>query len=247
MTSGGKVIGVNVASAGDQLSFLVPAKFADKLVVETMAEQFEKPESLLLKLRDQLLRHQDAYLASIFSKEWKTTSLGPYAVPEKIAPFVKCWGSSAKRKKWLYATVTHSCSFEDGIYISNSLSTGTLQYTHTYLSSEELNRFRFYGLYQNNFQDGMPEDFERWFEDEEEIGTFRCQEGFVTVDGPSIKVVFCVRGYKKLPGLYDGVMKIATLDNNQAGLQGEVTLTGISFENAQAFGRRFVEQIRVTR
>jgi len=246
VTSEGKVLGVNVASAGDQLSFLVPAKFANGLVEKTLAEPYEKPKSLLLKLRDQLLRHQDAYLSSIISQAWDATSLGPYAVPGKIASFVKCWGSSAQRKKWLYETVTQSCSFEDGIYLSKTLSTGTLQFTHTYVSSERLNRFRFYSLYQSFFQNDFSDDIGKWFEDEEEVGAFRCLDDFVAPEGPSMKVVFCVRGYKKLPGLYDSVFKVATVDNNHQGLQGKVTLTGVSFENAQAFGRKFLENARVS-
>ncbi|MEC4673677.1 MAG: serine protease, partial [Nitrospirota bacterium] len=245
VTSDGEVIGVNVASAGDQLSFLVPAKFVDELVAETMAEQFEKPELFLLMLRDQLLRHQETYLSSIVSQAWETTSLGPYAVPGKIAAFVKCWGSSGKRKKWLYETVTQSCSFEDGIFLSNSLSTGTLQFTHTYISSEHLNRFRFYSLYQSLFQDDLSDDMSTWFDDEEEVGSYRCVDDFVASEGPSLKVVFCVRGYKKLPGLYDSIVKVATVDSNHQGLQGEVTLTGVSFEKAQAFGRKFLNNVRV--
>lgn len=246
LTSGGRVIGVNVASAGDQLSFLVPAKFANTLVVETMTDEFKKPKSLLLKLRDQLLQHQDAYLASILSQAWETTSLGPYAVPAKIAAFVKCWGNSGQRKKWLYATVTQTCSFEDGIYLSSSLSTGTLQFSHTYVSSDELNRFRFYSLYQSFFQHNVSDTMGMWFEDDEEVGPFRCVDDFVADDGPPLKAVFCVRGYKRLPGLYDSVVKVATLDKNHQGLQGSVMLTGVSFDNARAFGRKFLESVRVT-
>lgn len=246
VTSEGKVIGVNVASAGDQLSFLVPAKYAKALLAETLDDQFEPPKSLLMKLRDQLLQHQDVYLSMMVSGTWASTSLGPYAVPEKIASYVKCWGSSEQHKKWLYETVTQTCSFEDGIFLSSSLSTGTLQFSHTYISSEQLNRFRFYSLYQQIFQGDVADDLDSWFEDEEEVGAFRCLDDVVAPEGPPMKVVFCVRGYKKLPGLYDGVVKMATLDHNHRGLQGKVTLTGVSFEKAKTFGRKFLENILVS-
>ena len=246
VTREGKVVGVNVASAGDQLSFLVPAHFVVALMGETLEGGFEPPTSFLLLLRDQLLEHQEAYISTMVSGPWATTSLGPYLVPEKIASFVKCWGGSEKHKKWLYETVTQSCSFEDGIFLSHSLSTGTVQFSNTYIFSEQLNRFRFYGLYQQEFQGDVADEIGTWFEDEEEVGAFRCIEEVVAPEGPPMKVVVCVRGYKKLPGLYDGVVKMATLDHNHRGLQGQVTITGVSFKNAQAFGRKFLEHIQVS-
>lgn len=243
VSADGRVVGVNVSSAGNQLSFLVPAKFAQKLVTQAISEPPPKPEAWLMTLRDQLLQHQDQYLGEVLSQEWSTTSLGPYQVPGEIASFVKCWGDSAQREKQLYVTVTQTCSFEDGIFLSQSQTSGTLQFTHTYMSSDQLNQFRFYNLYQQNFQGNFEEYISQWFDDEEEVAPFRCVDDFVAQDGPAMKVVMCVRGYKKLPGLYDSTLKIATIDQNQKGLQATIMLTGVSFENAQSFSRKFLASI----
>ena len=243
VTSEGRIVGVNVSSAGNQMSFLVPAAFAQNLLGQPISEEEGEQPSLLLKLRDQLVQHQDEYLSNILSQEWPITTLGHYNVPSEIASFVKCWGSSAQPKKLLYVTVTKTCSFEDGIYLSQSLYSGTLKFTHTYISSEQLNRFRFYGLYQGHFQSTIPDDPEMWFDDEEELGSFSCLDDFVDQEFITMKVVICLRGYKKLPGLYDSVLKVATLDNNHMGIQSTVTLTGVTFEKAKLFSRKFLMSI----
>ena len=237
VTADGSVVGVNVATSGNQLSFLVPAKFAGRMLPARAGEQRQQ---WLDKLRDQLLEHQENYLQRIFSNEWPTTSLGPYRVPGKIAEFVRCWGDSQQRDEWLYKTTTQTCSFEDSIYLARDLRSGTLRFAHTYLSSEQLNRFRFYGLYQNRFSSVRSS---ARYGNEEHVGSLSCVDDLVERDNLKMKAVFCIRGYKKLQGLYDSILRIATLDRNHAGLQSTVTLTGVSFHNARTFGQRFLHSI----
>ena len=237
--SNGKVLGINVATAGNQLSFLVPAKFAKALLEQTVSGEPPGQESLMSKLRDQLLNHQDLYLMEVLSQVWETTTLGPYRVPGKIAPFIKCWGNSSRQNNQLFETVTQRCSFEDGIYLSGSQYSGTMLFTNTFISTEHLNRFRFYNLYQEFFQVAQGQIRTN----EEEVGPFRCHTDFVAKKGPNLKVVFCARGYKKLPNLYDSYVMAATLDGNNRGLQTSVSLTGVSFENAKRFASKFLETI----
>ena len=241
VTAQGDVVGVNVATAGNQVSFLVPVEYAQRMLASRQSVQTDdEPPSWLAKLRDQLLEHQQIYLGRIFTAEWPTTQLGPYRVPTEIAPFVKCWGDSPQREDWLFTTTTQSCSFEDSIFLSRDLRSGTLGFVHNYYSTEQLNRFRFYGLYQQRFAEVRSS---ARYGSEEQLGPFKCVDELVERDSLMLKVVFCVRGYRKLPGLYDAVLRLATLDRNHMGLQSTVTLTGVSFANAEAFGERFLRAI----
>lgn len=240
VTADGEVVGVNVATAGNQVSFLVPAEYASRMLAARQQETDAQQRPWLRKLRDQLLEHQRIYLEKILATEWPTTNLGPYRVPTEIAPFVKCWGDSPQREDWLYTRTTQSCSFEDSIFLSRDLRSGTLRFVHNYYSTEHLNRFRFYGLYQQRFADVSSS---ARYGNEEQVGPYKCVDELVERDDVMLKAVFCVRGYRKLPGLYDAILRIATLDRNDKGLQSTVTLTGVSFVNAQAFGERFLRTI----
>jgi hypothetical protein len=54
--------------------------------------------------------------------------------------------------------------------------------------------------------------------------------------------VACVRAYRKLAGLYDGVIKAAVLGHRDAGLVATLTLSGVSFANVERLTTRFLER-----
>jgi len=55
--------------------------------------------------------------------------------------------------------------------------------------------------------------------------------------------VFCLRAYRKLPGLYDARVKAAVLGHERAGAETSLTLSGVSFANARAVAQRYLEAI----
>jgi hypothetical protein len=55
--------------------------------------------------------------------------------------------------------------------------------------------------------------------------------------------VLCVRAYRKLPGLYDAVLKAAPLGRHGSGIVSTLTLAGVSYENIGTLSRRYVERI----
>jgi len=239
ITSREKIMGVNVQSLGNQVGFLVPAIYAQTLLEETLGTNDLEMDDPLLKLRDQLLVHQDSYLAQLMSDSWPTCTLGPFHMPGKMAAFVKCSGSSEQEKENLYESVTQTCSIEDNIFISDSHSSGTLNFTHEYLSTNQLNQLRFFSIYQAFFG----EDREEFEGDKEDVGSFRCISDFVDNQSGTLKVVFCLRGYKKLPGLYDMVLKAATLGHRNKGMHTSFRVIGISYENAVLFSQIYLGRI----
>lgn len=79
--------------------------------------------------------------------------------------------------------------------------------------------------------------------DKEDVTNFRCHTDFVTHGGYRFKAVLCLRAYKKLAGLYDGVLKVASLDRDDAGILASVSVSGLTYDNATAFTRRFLESV----
>ena len=51
----------------------------------------------------------------------------------------------------------------------------------------------------------------------------------------------CLRAYKKLPGLYDLTVLVATLDANQTGVQGRFDAYGVAFDSAEALTRHYLD------
>jgi len=237
----GEVVGINVSTAGNALSFLVPAKYARLLLDDTLAAAASpnSAEMLLEVTRSQLLANQDALINRILATPFASMDLGPYALPGEIADYFNCWGDDSHDPKEPYKHVRYQCSTDEPIFVADDVRAGSIDFSHGLVSSNELNRFQFFALYENFFQwnrsslDGS----------EEQVGNFECQTDFVDHGASTFKVVFCARAYKKLRGLYDMMLKAASLDDNDMGVYTDLKLTGVSFENAKRMAQRYLEAI----
>ncbi len=237
MGADGRVIGVNVASAGNEVGFLVPAKFAVALLQQTRDAPDPKP--LLEKLAMQLQENQKHYMEELLAGDLAAVNLGPYALPGKLARYLKCWGDNDKKPEDLYLHLSHFCSSVDDLFVSDSHRIRFLNFSHDYLTSEELGQKRFFNLYQRYFARGESASYAG----KEDVTKFICQTDFVEHANLSMRAVLCVRAYKKLPGLYDAVLKVATLGSDNSGVLSTLELGGVSYENAMLFSRKYLESI----
>jgi len=235
VTAAGEVVGVNVSTAGDQVSFLVPVERVIALVDEARRPGYTRPDSLLQTVGEQLLRYQDEYLARLFADSTRTVTLGGYQVPTEPAPFFKCWGDASHSRAQPYEAIEHQCSTDDYVFISGEQWSGVLTLRHTVLSTRELNRHRFYALLTEQF---AGDGFE--FQSREVVTAPRCATGNVAHGALTLKTVYCTRRYRKLPGLYDVFFKAATLGDPSSGLITTLTLSGVTFENARRVVERFL-------
>lgn len=236
----GEVVGVNVATAGNQVSFLVPAKFVQALLMRAQGRPALTPKAALTQLRDQLNANQQAYMQQLINTPLATTPLGNYSVPGRLAPFMKCWGDSNADPAQRYQEVIQQCSSEDNLYVSRTLTTGVVNFQHQWLAARGLNRFQFYSAYQEQFNanyPGMPAS-------KEDVSKFSCHTDFVTSHGVRFKTALCLRANKRLPGLYDAVLKAATLNENHRGVLTTLILAGVSAQNALRFSQHYLESFR---
>lgn len=240
LTQAGTVIGVNVATEGEQISFLVPAERALALLERAAKAENPTPNLFLAEVGRQIDANQARYLSGMFSTATPSVALGPYAVPTKPADFFRCWADAVRRKELPYAAVSHDCSTDDYIFVSSEQSSGIVRFYHQLLSTAELNPPQFFTLYSAQFQAGNV----AVFGNEDEVTPFRCQTRIVQSQTGKLRTVLCARQYVKLPGLYDAVLKSATLGARNVGLVTTLSLSGVSFDNIQTLSRRYLENIK---
>ena len=240
LTQAGRVVGVNVATEGNQISFLVPAERAMALLEKTASTANPAAASFLAEVGRQIHANQTRYLDGMFGANTPRVELGPYDLPTKPTEFFRCWADAVRRKELPYASVSHDCSTDDYIFVSSEQSSGIVRFFHQLLSTEELNPLRFFTLYSAQFQAGNA----AMFGNEEEVTRFRCQTRNVNAANGKLKAVLCARQYLKLPGLYDAVFKAATIGSRNAGLVSTLSLSGVSFDNVQSLSRRYMENIK---
>jgi hypothetical protein len=230
----GKVVGINVATSGNGVGFLVPAKFAAQLVER--ANQ-AKPAAMD-NVRQQLFANQERFMGELLARDLPISPLGPYRMPDKIAPFMHCWGDSDKDPKKLHEVVSRGCSSQQDVMIDDDYSTGLVYYTHRYLHSTTLNPLRFSALHSAFFAAELDGDG-----GEDYHTNFRCSEDFVDNGSVNLKTVLCLRGHKKVKGLFDVGLVAASLQDTHSGVQTTLTLTGVSYENGMKFVDKYLKSI----
>lgn len=240
ITNNGAVVGVNVATQGNQLSFLVPVSYAQELYKRAV----ERGESGRIRFSEQarlqLIANQARYLERLLTTDPEHVELGSYRVPSAYGPPFRCWAEvDEEPEQRTYRSLSHYCSTQDNIYVSKRLLTGAVTFRHKYLESKDLNPFQFYTLYQAMLEQ------QNWnfSAKEDDVTVFRCHDDLIERGGAKYKAALCARAYRQLNGLYDVAFVSASLNDSRSGLLSSLVLTGVSFETAAAFAGEFFEEI----
>lgn len=238
LDTSGRVIGVNVASAGNQVSFLVPGKYVSQLIERGHDKPLDAAQFNAI-IAAQLTANQQHYIAELMAKDFARTDLGAYSVPGALADYINCWGRTDREPRELYHSVSYHCSTDENLFLSDTLSSGSIRYSHVLYSTEDLSPLHFFHLMES-----MASVNTRSFGGTEEaMSNFRCTSDFVVHDDHTSKVMFCLRHYRQFDGLYDLYQQSLALRGDHELLESTLSLTGVSAENARAFARKFQESI----
>lgn len=234
----GRLVGINVSSAGDQISFLVPGTALQSLLQESQRREAPLTD-FDQRIRQQLMDNQNRMISQFLTQDWTTQELGEAKVLGEMKPFVKCWGGSNDDKD-LYKSVSTACRSNESIYLNDRFTSGVISYQFFWLEAGELNSSRFQSYYQMLFRRFEPDN--RAYEDD--VGNFVCEERFVSDKrGGRDKLIFCARAYQKYTGLYDVLYLRGSVDMHDRAFVSHFTLAGVEQKNIDAFLNRFMEVV----
>jgi len=235
----GGVVGVNVSSAGNEISFLVPGEALRSLIDESQARA--KPVAdLRARVLEQLQANQARLIDGILTSEWTTQPLGEVTVVGELQPFVKCWGSSSNGDE-LYRFATSSCRSDRQIFLGPNFSTGVIAYQFFWLEAHELGGARFLNYYRSYFDGFLPDNRAG----DDDVGEFACKEMFIHDDAQHTdKVVLCVRAYREYAPLYDVLYLRGSVDESQNAFISHFTLAGVGRDSIAAFLEKFQQVVR---
>jgi hypothetical protein len=238
ITERGRVVGVNVSTMGNQRSFLVPQERAAALLARVQVAAYTPPDSFLPVVAAQIHAFQNAYLDAMFEGEVATVAVGGFNVPTEPKPIFRCWGNADRDPENLVETLEHWCSTDDDVYIARRQSAGVISLHHEVLRATGVGTRRFTSQFARVFgDDNTPSGSEN------HVTAWRCTTRNVRTAGATMRVAYCLRRLKKLPGLYDAVVKLAALGSGNTGLVSTLTLTGVSAENAERLSARWLELV----
>jgi serine protease Do len=232
----GQVIGINVARRvdGEQVSFLVPAEFASALLARGRDAPPLKGSANVV-VAEQLQAHQRALTDRFIAQGWKAATHPRYKVPVPPDVFMRCWGSSEPSRTGGLDVERSDCVMDTRIFVGE-FTTGAISVRHESYDGSKLGTLRFAARYSQSFRN---ESFTR-LRGEHQTAP-QCHEDYVDRAGLPLRAVVCLRAYKKLPGLYDVAVLVATLDQPQAGVQGRFDAQGVSYASALALTRHYIE------
>ena len=232
----GRVVGVNVATRldGQQISFLVPAQFAQALIARGSSA---KPitGNVDTELARQLLEHQQSLTTRFVALPWRQIKHAHYDLPVPQEDFMRCWGSSNPPESKGLQFERSDCQMDTAIFISHSLRTGDLSVRHEVYDGSKLGPLRFAQEYSQSFQN---ESMGRRTSD---LTAPLCKEDFVENAGLPMRTVMCLRAYRRLPGLYDVAVLTQSVDAKTEGVQGRFDARGVSFKNAQLLATHYLQ------
>jgi hypothetical protein len=233
--SDGRVIGVNVATARNDISFIVPTRYLYRLLTPEV-----DPEGFLAAVGSQIGSYQVGYIDRIIEDDWPTTRLREMRIPGAVSSTIRCWDASPQTKpEKRYRRFTISCKNENDIFLTKEIDVGKLIYEFIWLESEQLEAERFYRLYEaiNSSQFGGKSG-------EDDVGRFHCKSQFVDVNGQDFKATLCARRYKNFPQLSDILFTAAMVGKKDRGFIFNIDLAGTDYTTAVRLIGRFLREIQ---
>jgi S1-C subfamily serine protease len=232
----GRLVGVNVAARrdGEQVSFLVPAAPV-RALLERGRDNPPITTPAWSEVTRQLLGHEAELSQRFVAQPWRSAGHPRYTVPVPQETFMRCWGRGSPQSMQGLQFERSDCEMDSRIFIGGGLLTGYLTVRHEAYDGSKLGPLRFAQRYNSSFRNeflGVDDRFRT---------APQCVERQVDREGLPLKAVICLRAYKKLEGLHDLVVLVATLDGTDVGVQGRFEAYGVSRASAQQLARHYLD------
>ena len=246
----GQVVGVNVATRrdGEQLSFLVPVRYARDLLAQ--AGSAPATRDWRKTIAAQLLVHQDFLATKLFGAASKAASvsepklgfssqtLAGRNVPTLDGGLTKCWANGLDGEKQRYQRDSLDCSLRTSLFVRGSVQTGTMSLRHTVLRNEKLTTPQFLALENRKFS---APSFARSGGD---LTPAECHSNYLQPSAHVYRVSVCLRAYRKFENIYDFTVSATQIDDARQRQTSSFSLKGFSFDNGQRLTRLFLERLQ---
>ena len=242
----GRLVGVNVAARrdGEQVSFLVPADPVRALIARGRGAA---PISAAAwpEITRQLMQHEAKLADAFIAQPWRSAGHPVYTIPVPQETWMRCWGRGSPQAARGLQFERSDCEMDSRIFVSGPLLTGYITVRHEAYDGSKLGQLRFAQRYSASFGNEFVGRDDRF------RTAGQCVERSVTVSpgaAPTkatatlpLKAVVCLRAYKKLDGLHDLMVLVATLDGATSGVQGRLDAQGVSLASAQRLAQHYLD------
>jgi len=245
----GRLVGVNVAARrdGEQVSFLVPADPVRALIARGRGNA-PITEPAWPEITRQLMQHEANLTERFIAQPWRNAGHPIYTIPVPQETWMRCWGQGTPQATRGLQFERSDCEMDSRIFVSGPLLTGYITVRHEAYDGSRIGALRFMERYSSSFGNefvGQDDRFrtagqcvERSVSAAARVGNGSKAARTTTLP---LKAVICLRAYKKLEGLLDMMVLVATLDGKTTGVQGRMDAHGISLASAQRLAQHYLD------
>jgi hypothetical protein len=230
------VVGVNVATSGNGMSYLVPAEYLSTMLERLKQADFKADEDIPLQITEQLRSHAEKYVQRLQGMKWKIERTGSFMVPTDIEGTTRCWDNSEQpNPDDLMRSYFVQCGNESSIYLDEGLEVGTLSYEYIWLEADKLIPARFYRQYEAKNVSVPASEASK-----QDVTNWKCFTDFTVVAGQEFKMTVCRRDYLNYDGLSDLLVTAALVGHPKQGMLFNVDMTGTTFSGGMALLQRML-------
>ena len=235
----GRVVGINVSKRtdGEQLSFLVPAEFAQALLARAAkARPLTQPAHA--EVARQLLVHQEQFTQRFTSTPLRAQKHGGYSVPVPDDALARCWGQGRDADFKAFDLERTDCQVDSQLFAGDT-TTGFIHLRYEAYDAPKFGALRFSNLYGQSFaNEGFGVQGTR------RMTAAECSERYIDRVGMAMRAVVCFSAYRKLAGLYDVSVLVASLNRPTSGVQGRLDARGVSFANGLKLAAQYLDAFK---
>ncbi len=242
----GRLVGVNVAARrdGEQVSFLVPAEPVRALIARGRgAAPIVAPA--WDEVARQLREHESRLVTAFIAQPWRSAGHPLYRIPVPQETWMRCWGRSSPAQSRGMQFERSDCEMDSRVFVAGPLLTGYITVRHEAYDGNRIGAWRFAERHSGSFGN------EFVGVDDRLRTAAQCSERTILPPGAAdrtpkadaplpLRAVVCLRAYKKLDGLHDLMVLVASLDGRTVGVQGRLDAMGVSVASAERLLRHYL-------
>lgn len=235
-----EVVGINVATSGNGISYLVPARYLEVILERLRLTGFKADPDIKQHITEQLLNKADDYVEDLLELSWTRQRIGNFVVAGDIEGAARCWDNSEKPDPDDLMIIYHTvCDNEGSIYLDHGLDVGKLAYEYIWLETDKMLPARFYRRYENiNYSEPYSDA------GKQDVTNFQCFTDFMEVAGQEFKMTVCRRDYLNYKGLSDLLISGALVGHKQQGMLFNFDMIGTTFDSGMRLFRRMLEEFK---
>jgi hypothetical protein len=242
----GRLVGVNVAARrdGEQVSFLVPAD-----PVRLLISRGRGASPIVAPAWDEVARqlgeHETRLTAAFINQPWRNAGHPLYRIPVPQETWMRCWGRSSPAQSRGLQFERSDCEMDSRVFVAGPLLTGYITVRHEAYDGSRIGAWRFSERHSSSFGNefvGRDDRLRTAAQCRERTIVPPAAPGTTAKAEPALplRAVVCLRAYKKLPGLHDLMVLVATLDGRTAGVQGRLDAFGVGLASAERLTRHYL-------